>query len=63
MSAEAFSNVGEESYALAYQIYFEGGFYAGNVDSEGAVFPVITLKANISPSSGDGTEQTPYVID
>ena len=48
--------------AQSYYITGEGRIDYRVVDGAGAVVPVITLKANVTPSSGDGSELTPYVI-
>ena len=61
MSPAGFSN-----RAKSFVVYINGKFDSVDVNEMhiyGGVRPVITLKATISPSSGDGTELTPYVID
>jgi len=51
------------STAYVFSVYSNGGLFNGNVDSAGAVAPVISLKAEYaSQLTGSGTASSPYQI-
>ena len=56
------SPAGFNGNATSYNVYNFGNINPYNVSSGYGVLPVITLKADVAISSGEGTSSNPYVI-
>ena len=56
------SPAGFVSYAGSYYVNNYGNINNNNVYNGDGVLPVITLKADVAISSGEGTSSNPYVI-
>ena len=57
------SPFGTPMFTESYVILGDGSISYYRVSSTASVYPVITLKADLAVSSGDGTSSKPYVIE
>ena len=57
------SPAGYSKNAVSYAVYYFNSISFITVDTPIFVRPVISLKSNVTVSSGNGTQETPYVIE
>ena len=50
-------------YATVRYVTSTGGYSRGNVDDAGAARPVVTLSMTTEISEGEGTYESPYIVE